>query len=124
MLNATTPIAMLGLFNLGGEEVILILALILILYGAKNHPGLMQGLDRKSHDAGRTFGGIYGKRAAQALTPDNQTRELYDPAAFRRRFRKRGVFQNLVRRCRVVWHFICKVVGSRIRASLNWSKRQ
>ena len=115
---------MLGIFNLGGGEVILILALILILYGAENLPGLIQGLDQKSQDAGRTFGGIYGKRAAQALTPDNQTGELYDPAAFRRRSRKRGGFQNLVRRYRVIWYFICKVVGSRIRASLNWRKRQ
>lgn len=112
---------MLGLFNLGGGEVLLILALVLLLYGAKNLPGL---LDQKSQDAGRAFGGIYGKRAAQPLTPDNQTAELYDPAAFRRRPRKRGTFQNLVRRCRVIWHFICKALGSPIRPSLNWRRRQ
>src|SRR4029077_1109681 len=36
--------AMLGLFNLGGGEIILILALILILFGAKKLPELAKGL--------------------------------------------------------------------------------
>ena len=35
---------MLGLFNLGGGEIILILALILILFGAKKLPELAKGL--------------------------------------------------------------------------------
>jgi hypothetical protein len=35
-----------------------------------------------SFDAGESLGGIFGKPAAEALTPDNQTAELYDPAAF------------------------------------------
>ncbi|HSU53056.1 MAG TPA: twin-arginine translocase TatA/TatE family subunit [Candidatus Dormibacteraeota bacterium] len=34
----------LGLFNLGGGEIILILALILILFGAKKLPELAKGL--------------------------------------------------------------------------------
>ena len=63
-------------FQPWGGEVILILALILILYGAQKLPGLTQRLDQRAQDAGRTLGGIYGKRAAQALTPDNQTGEL------------------------------------------------
>ena len=46
-------------------------------------------------DAGRSVGGIYGKAAAQALTPDNQVAELYDPAVLgkeqsRRRFNPDG----------------------------------
>ena len=36
--------AMLGLFNLGGGEIILILALVLILFGAKKLPELAKGL--------------------------------------------------------------------------------
>ena len=36
--------AMFGLFNLGGGEIILILALILILFGAKKLPELAKGL--------------------------------------------------------------------------------
>ena len=35
---------MLGLLNLGGGEIILILALILILFGAKKLPELAKGL--------------------------------------------------------------------------------
>lgn len=35
---------LLGLFNLGGGEIILILALVLILFGAKKLPELAKGL--------------------------------------------------------------------------------
>lgn len=81
----------LGLFNLGGGEIILLLALVVIFFGAKKLPGLARGLgegiwrfrdamDDVVHDAGRSAGGIYGKGAAQAITPDNQVAELYDPA--------------------------------------------
>jgi TatA/E family protein of Tat protein translocase len=84
---------MLALFSLGGGEIILILALVLILFGAKKLPELGQGLrrgffefrkavDDEASDAGRSLGGIYGKPAAQALTPDNQVAEIYEPGAF------------------------------------------
>ncbi len=116
--------AILAVFNLGGGEVILILALILILYGAGKLPGLTRELDKRAQEAGRSLGGIYGKRAAEALTPNNQTAELYDPAAFHRSSRKYGPFRNLVRRCDVIWRRIRKLVGSCIRALLTWKKRQ
>src|SRR5690348_6417895 len=92
---------MFGLFNLGGGEIILVLALVLILFGAKKLPELARGLGQgltafrdstrdvvqdlndEAHDAGRSVGGILGKRAAQALTPDNRVAELYDPAVLR-----------------------------------------
>lgn len=78
--------------QLGGVEIILILALLVILFGAKKLPeiakGLGQGLfefrkaiDDEATEAGRSLGGIYGKPAAQALTSDNQVAELYKPAA-------------------------------------------
>ena len=72
----------------------------LILAGAKKLPDIARGLgqgfsqfrkhvgelpndlDQQAHDAGESLGGIYGKPAAQALTPDNETAELYDPAVF------------------------------------------
>lgn len=84
-----------GLFNLGGWEIILILALILILFGAKKLPELGKGLrlgifefrkaiDDEATEAGRSLGGIYGKAAAEALTSDNQVAELYDPAVLQR----------------------------------------
>ena len=80
-----------GLFNLGGAEIILILALVLILFGVKKLPdlakGLRQGLfdfrkavDDEATEAGRSLGGIYGRPAAEALTPENNVAELYDPA--------------------------------------------
>ena len=37
---------MFGLFNLGGGEIILILALVLILFGAKKLPELAKGLGK------------------------------------------------------------------------------
>ena len=77
---------------LGGPEIIGILAVILILYAAGRLPDLLDRLrgsfseslgafDEASHDVGKELGGIFGKHASQALTPDNQTAELYDPAA-------------------------------------------
>jgi sec-independent protein translocase protein TatA len=80
-----------GLFNLGGGEIILLLALVLILVGAKKLPELAKGLrlgifefrkavDDEATEAGRSLGGIYGKPAAEALTTDNRVAELYDPA--------------------------------------------
>ena len=38
------------------------------------------GFDQTGFDAGQRLGGIHGKAAFEALTPDNQTVELYDPA--------------------------------------------
>src|SRR5690349_15130088 len=88
---------LLGLFNLGGGEIILLIALPLILLYAERLPDIARGLgtgvsefwkatrntDEEAEDAGRSLGGIYGKPAAQVLTPDNQIAELYDPEALR-----------------------------------------
>jgi sec-independent protein translocase protein TatA len=94
-------VVMLALFNLGGGAIILILLLVLILFGSRKLPELGRGLrrgifefreateqvtkevtdaiDEEASEAGRSVGGIYGKAAAQALTPDNQVAELYNP---------------------------------------------
>jgi sec-independent protein translocase protein TatA len=94
---------MLGLVALGGWEIVLILGFVLILFGARRLPGLGRGLrlgirefrratrevtdeiDEAASEAGRSVGGIYGKPAAEALTPDNRVAELYDPAELRDR---------------------------------------
>src|SRR5690242_20995898 len=95
-----TQEAMVGLFNLGGGEMILILALMMVLFGAKWLPHIARGLgegflefrkatrevaqdiDKDAFDAGRGLGGINGNPATQAITPDNQMAELYSPAVF------------------------------------------
>ncbi|MDB6022496.1 MAG: Sec-independent protein translocase protein TatA [Pedosphaera sp.] len=96
----------------GGWEIVLILAMVLLVFGSKRRPDLIRGLrqgidefckairevnkrvlnglDQPTIDAGRSVGGIYGKPAAEALTPDNQTAELYDPAVFRKQERNGG----------------------------------
>ena len=88
----------LALWGLGGPEIILFLALVLILLGARWIPDLYRGLgrgifefrratrevkdniDEAASAAGRSVGGIYGRPAAEALTPDNQVAEIYKPA--------------------------------------------
>lgn len=92
---------MLALFGLGGWEIVLILAVVLMLLGARRLPGLGRGLrlgiwefrratrqvsdeiDGATREAGQSVGGIYGKPAAEALTSDNRVAELYDPAGLR-----------------------------------------
>src|SRR6266851_5622932 len=109
---------------LGGWELVLILAVILILSGAKRLPEIMRGvgdgvsqfrkeLDGEAQDAGKSLGGIYGKPAAEALTPDNQTAELYDPAALRDKDRTGGsrkptAFLTWSRLWRWIRHFVFK----------------
>jgi sec-independent protein translocase protein TatA len=100
-MQAGSGTMILAMFNLGGGEVVLILAMVLILFCAKWLPEIARGLgeggseflkatkkvsdeiDEASIDAGRSVGGIYGKPAAQALTPDNLVAELYEPAVIK-----------------------------------------
>jgi len=117
---------------IGGWEIVLILAIVLILFGSKYPPKLARGLrrgidefgkasreladelDQGAADAGRSLGGIYGKPAAEALTPDSHVAELYDPAAFGNRPAKRGLFHRAfakLRACvlRIVRRFTRKI---------------
>jgi sec-independent protein translocase protein TatA len=111
---------MFALFNLGIGEIILILSLVLLMFGAPKLPELSRGLrsgflefrraiksisdeiDEEATEAGRSVGGIYGKPAAQALTYDNQVAELYDPAAFKKRTRPNGT-RRLIRGLLRLW---------------------
>ena len=116
---------------LGGWEILLILFVSLV--GAKKLPGIARGLgegfsqfrkhagelpsdlDQEAHDAGESLGGIYGKPAAQALTPDNQTAELYDPAVFRNpRATKRKWFRGWVRLRRLIWRLLSKRLNPKV----------
>ena len=117
--------------------MVLILAVILILFGAKKLPqisrglgegvsqfrkslgGLSKELDQEARDVGESLGGIYGKPAAQALTPDNQTAELYDPAVFHNQERtsramKRMRFRGWSRLWWLIWRFCFKHLNPKI----------
>jgi Sec-independent protein translocase protein TatA len=106
--------AMFGLFNPGGDEIILILAVFLILLGSDKLPELGKGIrlglfkfrkavDDESAEAGRSLGGIYGKPAGEALTIDNQVAEFYDPAVFQRDSQPRRRRHRLVKALSKVW---------------------
>jgi sec-independent protein translocase protein TatA len=115
-------------FNLGGGEIILILALVLILFGAGKLPDLARGLGRglfefrksarevaesaddEAGEAGRSLGGIYGKPAAQALTPDNQVAELYKPAVFEENTRSRKGSKGMAAFLKQLWRWLRRVV--------------
>jgi len=114
--------------------VIVVLALLPILVGARKIPGLVhglgnglsqflkaiRGLDEEAHGAGESLGGIYGKPVAQALTPNNQVAELYDPAVFgRRHTRKNGPFRRFFRLCCLVWLRLRRGLRGRVRSSAS-----
>ena len=102
-------LAMLGVFNLGGGEIILLLALVWIFFQADNLPRILQRLwGDDARDAGRSFGGIFGKRAAQALTPDNEVAELYSPGRFQRPPKRRTRFKNALSK---LWRWIRSRMG-------------
>ena len=111
-------VVMLAIFNLGGGEIILMLAIVLILFGAGKLPPLARGLghglfmfhksakdalDEQASDAGRSLGGIYGGPAFQAVTPDNQVAELYNPDRGKEMARPPRRFRELLNRLRKFW---------------------
>jgi sec-independent protein translocase protein TatA len=119
---AVSPsVAMLAIFSLGGGEIILMLAIILIFFGAGKLPPLARGLgrglfvfhkaardaiDEEASDAGRSLGGIYGGPAFQAVTPDNQVAELYKPDRGRGTARPPGTFRELWKRVLQFWMWL------------------
>ena len=71
---------MLGLFNLGGGEIILILAIILILFGAKKLPELAKGLGLGIKEFKKaTQNASEGLRGAMAESPSTRPRPLVPP---------------------------------------------
>jgi len=124
---------MLGLVGLEEWEIILILAVVLILFGARRLPWLARDLgegisafrkatrevrdemDDAASDAGRSAGGIYGKPAAEALSPDNQVAELYDPAVLRGANgpRRGWMSRGFLRFCWWISRILLGIVGRR-----------
>jgi sec-independent protein translocase protein TatA len=68
---------MFGLFNLGGGEIILILAIVLILFGAKRLPELAKGLGQGIKEfKNATHNASEGLREAMAESPPTMPRRL------------------------------------------------
>ena len=68
---------MLGLFNVGGGEIILILAVVLILFGAKKLPELAKGLGQGIREFKKgTDNASEGLREAIAESPPIRPRRL------------------------------------------------
>src|SRR5258708_12203078 len=71
---------MLAIFNLGGGEIILILAIVLILFGAKKLPQLAKGLGQGIKEFKKaTHNPSEGMREAMADSPATWPRR-FDPA--------------------------------------------
>ena len=71
---------MLALFNLGGGEIILILAIVLILFGAKKLPELAKGLGQGIKEFKKaTHNASEGMREAMAESPATGPRR-FEPA--------------------------------------------
>ena len=67
--------SMFGIFNLGGGEIILILALVLILFGAKKLPELAKGLGTGIKEF---------KKATREVTEEVQNAADETPASVKR----------------------------------------
>jgi len=116
-------------------SIVLILALVLLLLGARWLRGLGDGwrrgiselrkatgevtdeIDEAASEAGRSVGGIYGKPAAEALTPDNRVAELYNPAVLQddTNPRRGWILTRLLRMCRWLRRFMRAISGARDR---------
>ena len=73
---------MLAIFNLGGGEIILILAIVLILFGAKKLPELAKGLGQGIKEFKKaTHHASEGMREALAETPPSVPMNLPVAAA-------------------------------------------
>ena len=73
-----------------GFEMVLILAVVLILFGARRWPDFRRGFREGASEFGKHFFTIgaetsarFGRPVADALTENNQTVEVQDPAALR-----------------------------------------
>jgi sec-independent protein translocase protein TatA len=71
---------MFGLFNLGGGEIILILALILILFGAKKLPELAKGLGQGIKEFKKATKEVTDE-VGRAMDENEQPRRIAAPPA-------------------------------------------
>ena len=98
---------MLGILGLSGGELVLVLVVILILFGANRIPPFARGRGEGfngfrrssrglSQEIGESLGAGLGKPVADALTHSNQTWEFQDPPALRLRSIKKQMKNNFI----------------------------
>ncbi len=75
----------LGILGLSGGEVVLVLVVILILFGANGMLPFLRASRKSGYGVGKSLGAGLGKPVADALTHSNQTWEFQDPPALRLR---------------------------------------
>ncbi len=100
---------------LGGWEIVLILAVVLILFGARQLPDITRwlgttGLDNEAERAGKNVGSIFGKPAAQALTHDNHAAEFLERDVLRRQASSNGLGSFWTRWLRRLWKWAWSVL--------------
>ena len=128
-----------------GGEMLLILFCVLALIVCFRNPDFADEIGRALHqfgnalmkrtrwfdqtgfDVGRNLGGIHGKPAAEALTTENKTGEIYDHAALRENSRiergsrsEKGKLRNAFTRAllSIVGGLVFAMVGYRLYKSL------
>jgi phosphatidylglycerophosphatase A len=73
------------ILGLSGGEVVLVLVVILVLFGANGMLPLLRASRKSGYGVGKSLGAGLGKPVADALTHSNHTWEFQDPPALRLR---------------------------------------
>jgi phosphatidylglycerophosphatase A len=74
-----------GILGLSGGEVVLVLGVILVLFGAAGMLHFLRASRKSGYGVGKSLGAGLGKPVADALTHSNRTWEFQDPPALRLR---------------------------------------
>ena len=85
METAALAETMPGILGLSGGEVVLVLVVILVLFGAIGILPFLRASRKSGYGVGKSLGAGLGKPVADALTHSNQTWEIQDPPALRLR---------------------------------------
>lgn len=101
-----------------GWHVLVITDVIPLLFGIqwlarRKWPNRRAFLDQEAEEGGKALGGIFGKPAAEALTPKNEVAELYKPEALERgnddtsSVRRAAAFRQRRSFWRTLLHLLC-----------------
>jgi len=85
METAASGEALLGVLGVSGGELVLVLVVILVLFGAIGMRPFLRASRKSGYGVGKSLGAGLGKPVADALTHSNQTWEFQDPPALRLR---------------------------------------